>query len=377
VAVPNWEAEGLLDGLEDEPARAGRRALLDRLHEEGVPVEELRRAVEEDRLVLLPVERVLTTEARYSAREISERSGLDLEYFQASRRALGLAVAGPDERVYGEADLEAARLGSRFRDAGFPDEESLEVTRVLGRGMAGYVEALRTLVGETFLEAGAGEQVLASRYAAVARELLPLAGPWLEHAFALHLREVIRHDVLTREQLVTGRFGTSQETTVAFADLVGFTALGETVPSEELGGLAGRLSRLAGEVAEPPVRVVKLIGDSVMLVCPEPEQLVDTALGLVEATDADEGLPSARAGVAYGPAVNRWGDWYGTTVNVASRLTARARPASVLVTEPVRDAVGDGPFRWSPAGDKRLKGLSAPVRAYRARRLELSPSSGG
>jgi adenylate cyclase len=377
VAVQNWEAEGLLDGLDDEGARAGRRTLLEDLYEQGVPVDELRRAVEEDRLVLLPVERVLTTEARYSAREISELSGLDLEYFQASRRALGLAVAGPDERVYGEADLEAARFGCRFRDAGFPDEESLEVTRVLGRGMAGYVEALRTLVAETFLEAGAGEHELASRYEAVARELMPLAGPWLEHAFALHLRELVRNDALTREQLATGRFGAAQETTVAFADLVGFTALGETVPSEELGGLAGRLSRLAGEVVEPPVRVVKLIGDAVMLVCPEPERLVDTALDLVEATDADGSLPAARAGVAYGPAVNRWGDWYGTTVNVASRLTARARPASVLVTEPVREAVGDGAFEWSAAGDKRLKGLSAPVRAFRARRLEFSPSSGG
>jgi adenylate cyclase len=371
----DWEGKGLLDGLEDERARAGRRALLDELHSLGVPVDELERAVEEDRLVLLPVERVLTSEARYSGREISRDSGLDLEYFHAHRRALGLAVPGPDERVYGETDLEAARLGCRFRDAGFPDEESLEVTRVLGRGMAGYVEALRTLVAQTFLEAGAHEHELGRRYEAVARELLPLVGPWLEHAFALHLRELLRHDALTREQLDSGRVDVSQDTAVAFADLVGFTALGETIPSEELGGLAGRLSAIAGEVVEPPVRVVKLIGDAVMLVSAEPADMVDTTLRLVEATDGDDAFPALRAGVAYGPAVNRWGDWYGTTVNVASRLTTRARPASVLVTEPVRDAVGDGAFTWSAAGDKKLKGLSAPVTAYRARRL--TATSGG
>jgi adenylate cyclase len=366
----DWEAEGLLDGLDEERARASRRALLEELHADGVPLEELRHAVREDRLVLLPVERLLTSEARYSAREIAEKSGLDLEFFQANRRALGLAVPDPDERVYGEEDLEAARLGRRFREAGFPEDEALEVTRVLGRGMAGYVEALRTMVAETFLEAGADELELGHRYAAVTRALLPLAGPWLEHAFALHLRELLRHDAVTHEQRMSGRLASAQETAVAFADLVGFTALGESVPSEELGGVAGRLSRLAGEVVEPPVRIVKLIGDAVMIVSSEPAEIVDAALRLVEATAADEALPAMRSGVAFGPAVNRWGDWYGSPVNVASRLTTRARPASVLVTEAVRDAVGNGAYRWSAAGEKKLKGLSAPVRAYRARRAE-------
>jgi adenylate cyclase len=364
----DWEAEGLLDGLEDERARAGRRALLDELYADGVALEELRRAAREDRLALLPVERLLTSEPRYSAREIAERTGLDLDFFLAHQRALGLAVPDPDEQVYGEEDLRAAKLGRRFRDAGFPNEEALEVTRVLGRGMAGYVEALRTLVGQTFLEAGADEHDLGHRYEDVTRALLPLAGPWLEHAFALHLRELLRNDAVTREQRMTGRMEAAQETAVAFADLVGFTALGESIPSEELGGLAGRLSRLAGEVVEPPVRIVKMIGDAVMLVSGEPGVMVDTTLRLVDATGATADLPAMRAGVAFGPAVNRWGDWYGSTVNLASRLATRARPASVLVTAAVRDAVGEGPFQWSAAGDKRLKGLSSPVPTYRVRR---------
>jgi adenylate cyclase len=364
----DWEAEGLLDGLEDEHARAGRRALLDELHADGVSADELRQAVREDRLVLLPVERLLASEARYTAREIAEQTGLELDFFQANRRALGLAVPDPDERVYGEEDLEAARLGRRFLDSGFPHDEELEVTRVLGRGMAAYVESLRTLVGQTFLEAGADEHELGHRYEEVARALLPLAGPWLEHAFALHLRELLRHDAVTQEQRITGRVEAAQDTAVAFADLVGFTTLGESIPSEELSGLAGRLSRLAGDLVEPPVRIVKLIGDAVMLVSAEPAEMVDTTLRLVEATAADEGFPAMRAGVAFGPAVNRWGDWYGSTVNLASRLTTRARPASVLVTAAVREAVGDGPFEWSAAGDKRLKGLSSPVPTYRVRR---------
>jgi adenylate cyclase len=364
--VMDWDAEGLLDGLEDERARAARRALLDKLHADGVPLDELRRAVAEQRLALLPVERLLSSEARYTAREICEETGLDLGFFQSHRRALGLAVPGPDERVHGEADLQSARIGVQYRQAGFPEDETMEVQRVLGLGMARYAEAIRTLVGESLLEPGLGEDELAARLEAVSSALLPLTGPWLEHVFALHLREVLRRDVVTAEQLAAGTLSAGRDTAVAFADLVGFTELGETIPVEELGSVAGRLTRLASDVIVAPVQVVKQIGDAVMLVAPEPAAMVDSALRLVEASEDDPDSPALRVGMAYGPAVNRWGDWYGSTVNVASRLTTRARPASVLATEAVRDAAGG--YEWSFAGEKRLKGLSAALRTYRARR---------
>lgn len=361
----DWEAEGLLEGCADDAAREARRALLDKLHRDGASLEELRRAVDEQRLALLPVERLLSSEPRYTAREIAREAGLDLDWFQTQRRTLGLVVPGPDERVYGDADLESARLGRQYREVGLPDEAAMEAQRVLGRGMARYAEAVRLLVGQTFLEGGTDEEELASRLEAVAKSLMPLAGPWLEYVFSMHMREALRQEVITAEQLATGRLGEGRDCAVAFADLVGFTELGETIPSEELGSVAGRLSKLAEEVVEPPARIVKEIGDAVMLVSPEPAELVEATLRLVEGSD--EGLPAIRAGVAFGPAVNRWGDWYGSTVNLASRLAERARPASVLATEAVRDAAANG-FDWSFAGEKRLKGLSAPVKTFRARR---------
>ena len=100
---------------------------------------------------------------------------------------------------------------------------------------------------------------------------MPLAGPWLEYVFSMHMREALRQEVVTAEQLATGQMG-GRDTAVAFADLVGFTELGETIPSEELGSVAGRLSRLAEEAIEPPVQIVKEIGDAVMLVSPEPDR---------------------------------------------------------------------------------------------------------
>src|SRR4051794_41832415 len=84
----DWDAEGLLDGLEDDAARDARRQLLDHLHEDGCGVDELRAAVEEDRLVLLPVERFLAGDVSYSQRDIAEQAGLDLDQLAAVRPAL-------------------------------------------------------------------------------------------------------------------------------------------------------------------------------------------------------------------------------------------------------------------------------------------------
>jgi adenylate cyclase len=363
----DWDAEGLLDGLEDEAARAARSRLLDELHADGVELEELRRIVAEDKLVLAPVSRALSSEVRYTAREVAERAEVPLELLLATWRALGLPVPNERDRLYGDKDVEAARLGAMHRQAGFADEDALDVARVLGQGMARYAEATRTLVANTFIEPGMDEYALAHRYAAVAGQLMPLAGPWLEHVFALHLQQVLREDALTQEQRRTGRLDGTQEAVIAFADLVGFTELGESLPVEELGGVAGRLSRLAGEVIEPPVRIVKLIGDAVMLVASEPAPMLECTLALVETAARQDDFPELRAGVACGQAVHRWGDWYGNPVNLASRLTTRARPSTVLVTAEVRDQAGDG-FEFSDAGRKRLKGIAQPVHAFRARR---------
>src|SRR5436190_400245 len=157
----DFEAEGLLEGLEDERQRNGRLELLRQLESEGVPLEELRRAVEEGRLALLPVERALQGEGRrYTADEIAELSGLDREFQDRVWQAVGMALAPDDERAYDEADLEAARNAKRFRDAGLPDEGILEIAQVMGRSMAGVANAITQVFGQAFLQAGDTEQDL-------------------------------------------------------------------------------------------------------------------------------------------------------------------------------------------------------------------------
>jgi adenylate cyclase len=135
--------------------------------------------------------------------------------------------------------------------------------------------------------------------------------------------------------------------------------------------LAERLAGLARDVAVPPVRFIKTIGDAVMFVSPDPAPLLDAVLKLVEVTDTDNEFPRLRAGIAAGPAVSRAGDWFGSPVNVASRVTGVARPGTVLAAESVREAVGDGSgFSWSLAGGRHLKGVKGEVKLFRARRGE-------
>jgi adenylate cyclase len=157
---------------------------------------------------------------------------------------------------------------------------------------------------------------------------------------------------------------------VAFADLAGFTRLGEQVAPGELGGIAGRLTALATDAAAPPVRLVKMIGDAAMLVSPEPRPLLDAVLDVVEAVDAEgEDFPPARAGIAYGEALRRAGDWFGRPVNLASRITDKARPGSVVVTGDFKEKVGEDGFSWSKLpGKRRFKGISGEVDTYRVRR---------
>ena len=366
---PDFAAEGLLDGLEGE-ARAARERLLHRLRSDGVSLEDLRRAVEEDRLVLVPVERALRGEGRYTGEEVAQKAGIDFEVMRTSRRATGIPVPPPDERAYTENDIGQAERLKAILDAGIPLESLVEANRVMGRGMAQIAAAMRQMVAAAFVNAGDSEDEAAERLTSAATALMPAMGPTLELLFGQHLLEVVRRDVIGAVELQSGEIGAAREMSVAFGDLVGFTRLGEEIDPEDLGGVVGRLEALAEQVLEAPVTLVKTIGDAVMLASPKPGPLVSCGLSLVEAADAQgEDFPQLRVGIACGPVLERGGDWYGRAVNLASRVTGRARPGSVLVTETVREhADGEDGVRFSSAGAKKLRGVGDSVPLYRVRR---------
>jgi adenylate cyclase len=162
----------------------------------------------------------------------------------------------------------------------------------------------------------------------------------------------------------TGRLAGAHEMTVAFADMAGFTALSERLAIESLGELAARFEAIVTHVAEPPVRLVKVLGDGAMFAAEDAGALVAAQLDLVALAAAEE-LPAVHAGIAHGPALHSAGDWLGRTVNLAARLCAASPPRAVLATHEVRTACGDA-VRWEDAGTYELRGIAEPVPALRA-----------
>ena len=221
-------------------------------------------------------------------------------------------------------------------------------------------------MGESLIQPGDSELDVGLRYAEAAEQLVPMLTPLLEYMLAMHLKEQINSDLLTQAELAAGRFESSVPIAAGFVDVVGFTELGEEIAPFELGAAAASLVELTHQMIGPPVKFIKSLGDVVLLVSPDVEALVVSGLGIVEAAESIESSPRLRMGIAKGEAISRGGDWFGRPVNLASRLTAVARPGSVLVVKEVRDHLADA-FVWSFAGQRRFKGVKNQVSLYRAR----------
>ena len=272
---PDFEAEGLLEGLDGE-AREARLDLLDHLHAEGVPLADLRRAVAEQRLVLLPVERVIAEDLKYTATEVARNAGVDRDFFLAQRRAAGLPTPAPRERAFSDSDVEAARRLGIALELGFPKDRLLEGARVFGAcGRPGGDRVPRARLPRS--SSGRATRSGMSRCASRMRRerSIPQTVDLLERLYNLHLREQLRNDVVAETALATGRLEGTREVAVCFADMVDFTSLGEEIAVEDLGAIADSFSALLSEIVEPPVILVKTIGDAAMLVSSEPEPLLD------------------------------------------------------------------------------------------------------
>ncbi|MFZ3317159.1 MAG: adenylate/guanylate cyclase domain-containing protein [Mycobacterium sp.] len=360
----------LLDGLEGS-ARAERAELIEWLLEQGITADEIRAAPVP---MLVASRRLMGDDGDYvSTREISEGAGIDLDLLQRVQRAIGLVrVDDPDAAAHLRADGTAAAHAKDFLELGIHPDQVVQVVRVLAEGLSHAAEVMRYTALSTILQPGATELETAKRSLALTSRIAPLLGPMIEDMLLMQLRHMMETEAVNASERAAGApLPGARHITVAFADLVGFTRLGEEVPAEELGQLANRLADLARDVAAPPVRFIKTIGDAVMFVCTDPVPLLDAVLKLVEITDGDNDFPRLRAGIASGSAVSRAGDWFGSPVNTASRVTAAARPGTVLAAESARDELGDAAgFSWSFAGGRRLKGIKGEVKLFRARRGE-------
>ena len=364
---PDIEALGLLDDLQGR-ARQERAELIEWLLARGFDVDQIRG---EFSPMLLPAIRLIGDDGvLVSPREISESSGVSLELLQRLHRAAGLVGADdPDARLQSRADAESVVAAARLVDVGLDPQQVVLIVRMLMDGLTGAAVSMRQAALHALLHPGATELELAKALEALTHHAEPILGPMVDALLKLALRHSVETEAINAVERTAGTLPGAREVAVAFADLVGFTRLGEQMPPEDLGLLAFRLADLAHDVVASPVQFVKTIGDAVMLVCSDPLKLLVTVLDLVDAAAAED-FPRLRVGLAFGHAINRAGDWYGSPVNLASRVTGAAPASTVRVTEPARRAIGDpAGIEWSAPEARHLKGIRGEVLIYGARRV--------
>ena len=364
---PDIEALGLLDDLQGR-ARQERAELIEWLLARGFDVDQIRG---EFSPMLLPAIRLIGDDGvLVSPREISESSGVSLELLQRLHRAAGLVGADdPDAHLQSRADAESVVAAARLVDVGLDPQQVVLIVRMLMDGLTGAAVSMRQAALHALLHPGATELELAQALEALTHHAEPILGPMVDALLKLALRHSVETEAINAVERTAGTLPGAREVAVAFADLVGFTRLGEQMPPEDLGLLAFRLADLAHDVVASPVQFVKTIGDAVMLVCSDPLKLLVTVLDLVDAAAAED-FPRLRVGLAFGHAINRAGDWYGSPVNLASRVTGAAPASTVRVTEPARRAIGDpAGIEWSAPEARHLKGIRGEVLIYGACRV--------
>lgn len=374
--LPDFEAEGLLDGLEGDEREARLKLLTELWVEDGVDLDTLKEEAASNRLALLPADLVLgNVHDSYTPREIAELAGLAVSDFQNLIAAVGLPRPSPDQRTFNEADLMAARRLKRFQEAGIPTENLLGAVRQVGSSAARIAQVHRDLLASDIVTPGADEYEAAVQLRQATLQLLPLAEQAVDYALRSHFIDQLRNQAMAMAN--PGLLGTEEgtEVSVCFADLVGFTRLGERAELETIGTVAKLLESVAIEVTNPEVRLVKTIGDAAMLVSEDASAIFDAAIRFIEVRkEAGGQLPALRVGVARGEAIHQVGDWFGPPVNLASRITETARPDSVLADQAAVEAAGEEDFRYSWVGQHKFKGLDRPVKLFRVRRTDGSPS---
>ncbi|WP_245694122.1 adenylate/guanylate cyclase domain-containing protein [Actinopolyspora mzabensis] len=312
-----------------------------------------------------PVERALLGgEPRYRKAEVARLAGVELSRAERLWQAMGFAHVAPEAVVFTDFDVDAMRTVDKLVSAEvIPPELETAVARSLAQTMSRLAEwqlgIFKAVLGDTFATD-------IETTAEVAEAILPVMENlqgyvWRRHLSAIAARELDEADTGPEEPTVV----------VGFADIVGYTRLVRDYSERELARLIDDFEDLVTRViAENHGRIVKTVGDEVLFVADTVRDGAEIALSLNENVAREPDLPPLRIGLAHGTVLARFGDVYGSTVNIASRLTTLARPSSVLVDREC--AAGLRPesgFVLTSLGPNKVSGFRG-LRAWALRRSE-------
>jgi adenylate cyclase len=357
-----FQAAGLYD-----PAAPDARAqleLLQWLEAQGATLADMRDAkLRFGSLTGLAGDLALRAGKRLTLAEVAARAGMSAERIERINLAAGFPPVPLDEPAFG-AEAPATFASVAAVEPLFGEASMLHFIRVLGSSVARVAEAAVSLflanVEAPIVAREAGDLALAQANLGAVKTLETI--PALVHSM---LRAQI--EIAIRRLRSARPERAMQDTvrmTVGFVDLVGYTRLSQQLDARALGELVERFEAVASDaVTARDGRVVKLIGDAVMFAAVGAGAACDIALALLERFAGDPTV-TPRGGLAEGHLLARGGDYYGSAVNLASRIGELAVPREILVTEAVATDAGTGPFRFEPAGRRLLKGFDAPVPLY-------------
>jgi adenylate cyclase len=311
-----------------------RSVLRELLHSLGYSDEELARAEADGTLTLLAVERMaLPQDLRYDVAQAAALSRLGEDLLIRMWRSLGFPDPRARERVFSDVDVANFRAVAELLDSGAVEQDiALQMTRVIGSSLARVAEALIDAVNVRAQMLPVEENL--DIMAVEANTFLPQFPAVLEQVWRRHLQAGARRRFL--------RASDDDTLVVGFADLVGFTALAQQVDEQELAEVVEEFASLTNDiVVARGGRIVKMIGDEVMFVVEDPMAAAAISLALADASRDAAGLSDVRVGLACGPVLEREGDAFGPTVNLASRITGIAYPGTVVVSGDYRDSLAD------------------------------------
>jgi adenylate cyclase len=351
------------------PAAIAHARIVARLRGRGHTLKQIAAAAEAGRLSFAYVEDLLPTEeGRYSVEDAARETGLEPALIERIFSTMGLNQSAAFHIT--EDDLQLLRYVAAVLAAGFPLVAFLQLMRVYGQAIAQMADAevrlFHLYVHEPLMRDGVPGLEMAEEMWGLAGELLPLASPIMDHVHQRFLQHFVEQDVighmesdLEGEQLDLGRLRVA----IAFADLAGYTRLTEEIGEEEAVSAVERFVADVEHTLPDDARVIKTIGDEVMVVGSDPSALVDWAVGFQELHDE---RPLPRIGLHYGETLYRDGDYYGREVNQAARVAARAAGGEVICTKPIVENGGPH-LQFERIGEVRLKGFSEPTELFLAR----------
>ena len=365
--IERWRAAGLLDptgtgGLDE--LDLARLLEIRRFEAEGYSPEELAAAIESGEVRPFLAEYLYPDGAPVSIEEAASRTGVDRDTVRALRTALGFTTETLTER-----DLESFESFKAMSEAGLPREAVLEGARVYGDALRRLAETEVRLVHvhihERLEASGVPDEEILRQLGALTDAVVPLLDGLVQWVHHQHLLQATIEDAYLHLPTKGAREQGTVETTIVFLDLASFTELtqtkGDRVAMQTLTNLESTVRALA---LDHDGKLVKQIGDGLMLAFRRPTGAAAFARQVFDETRGDPDIPELHIGMHAGRAIYSAGDYIGTTVNTASRVTSASAPGETLMTETVADQL-NGAETAEPVGVRMLRGVESPVRLFR------------